>query len=263
MEIEQARKLLGEMPASGLDVFERETGDCQLVIPVLHEDKDMVDIFLDDSPAGEGHIRICDFGLTLMRLSYTFDINTPTRENIFESIITNCGVLNEDGNLVLDSPIDELYQAILRFAGCVQKVCNMRYWSGETIRSAFYDDLNNFVRDDLTRFTPTANQSPLADSPIFSVDWALLHNHRSLYLYGVVGSDKAKNVAINLLEFKRAQLPFISLVVHEDMEGLGAREKTYLTRNADKQYPDLDAFKGDVIEDIERLAGSSVETVPQ
>lgn len=262
MDISRARDFLGAIPAVGFDVYERETGDCQLVVPILHEDGDMVDIYLDDSPLGDGYLRVCDFGMALMRLSYTFDISTRTREDILASILINNRVGNDEGNLYLDIPIDQLYTGILQFAGCVQKVCNMRYWGRETVRSAFYDDLKDYVTTSLTQFSPMANREPLLDYPVISVDWSLTHNSRDLFLFGVGGDDKAKTVAIYLLEFKRAQLPFISFVVHEDMEELGRREKTYLTRNADKQYPDLDAFKGDVVEDIYRLVGAPSGNVP-
>lgn len=260
MNTSRARELLGAVSATGFDVYERETGDCQLVVPILHEDNDMVDIFLQDSPMGEGYVRVCDFGMALMRLSYTFDINTPTRENIFQSILINNRVRNDGGNLYLDTPVAQLHESILQFAGCVQKVCNMRYWGREAVRSAFYDDLRAFVTTGLTQFRPVANLTPIEDFPVVSVDWNLTHNDRDLYLYGVGGNDKAKSVAISLLELKKAPLSFISLVVHEDMEELGTREKSYLTRNADKQYPDLEAFKGDVVADIYRLvdAPSSV-----
>ena len=253
MDISRAREVLGAIPVPGFDVYERETGDCQLIVPLSHEDGDMIDIYLDDSPTDAGHIRICDFGMALMRLSYTFDISTRTREDIFESILNNNGVRNDRGNLYLDTRVEGLYEGVLQFAGCVQKVCNMRYWGRETVRSAFYDDLKDYVTTGLTQFTPVPNRAPLTDYDILNVDWTLTHNYRNLYLFGVGGSNKAKSVAISLLEFKKAQLPFISFVVHEDMEELGRREKTYLTRNADKQYPDLDAFKGDVVEDIHRL----------
>ena len=260
MKIELVRRLLKDIPAEGFDVHQREIGDYQLIVPIHHEDNDMVDIFLKESPKGEGYVRICDFGLTLMRLSYTFDINTRTRENIFRSILINNRVENEDGNLYIDAPVGRLYESILSFAGCVQKVCNMRYWSREAVRSAFYDDLKHYVTADLVQFDPTPDKAPLMDYPVISVDWSLSHNSRNLYLYGVRGNDKAKSVAICLLEFKRAPLPFISLVVHDDMGELGRREQAYLTRNADKQYPDLDAFRGDGIEDIHRLAGALLTT---
>ncbi len=261
MDISRARDFLGAIPDVRFDVYARETGDCQLIVPILHEDGDMVDIYLDDSPLGEGYVRVCDFGMALMRLSYTFDISTRTREDIFESILTNNKVRNDAGNLYLDVLVDQLYEGILQFSGCIQKVCNMRYWSRETVRSAFYEDLKGYVTTDLTQFSPVANRVPLPDYPVISVDWSLTHNNRDLFLFGVGGNDKAKTIAICLLEFKKAQLPFISLVVHEDMEELGKREKDHLTRNADKQYPDLKAFKDDAVSDIHRLAGVPTASV--
>ena len=134
------------------------------------------------------------------------------------------------------------YEGIMQFAGCVQKICNMRYWSRETVRNAFYDDLENCVYTDFARFDPHPDLFPLADYPS-GVDWTLRHDNRDFYVFGVRGNDKAKNVAISLLEFQKAQLQFISLVVHEDIEELGRRERLYITRNADTQYPVLRDFQ--------------------
>lgn len=256
MDISYVRAFLGTIPATGFDVYERDNGDFQLIVPIRHEDNDMVDVYLDHSPRGEEYIRICDFGMTLMRLSYTFDITTQTRQDIFESILVNNRVNNDTGNLYIDVPVNELYRGVLQFTGCIQKVYNMRYWGRETARRTFYSDLKAYVTADLTQFSPQPNLVPLDDYPVISVDWSLTHNSRNLFLYGVGGDDKAKTVAIYLLEFKKAKLPFISFVVHEDMEELGRREKAYLTRNSDKQYPDLDSFTNDAVDDIFRLAGS-------
>ncbi len=258
MDINHAQILLEKAPSAGFDVYERETGDCQLVVPILHEDGDMVDIYLDDSPLGDGYVRICDFGMALMRLSYTFDLSTSAREEIIRSILINNRVDNDTGNFYLDVPVDRVYEGILQFAECVQKVCNMRYWGREVVRNAFYADLQEYVTTGLNEFSPVADLTPLTDYPVISVDWALTHNNRDLFLFGVRGNNKAKSVAICLLEFKKAQLPFISFVVHEDMGGLGKKEQDYLTRNADKQYPDLDALKGDGIADMRRLAGAAL-----
>ena len=253
MNLDSTRALLGNTPKKGFDVYERRPGIHQLILPILHEDGDMVDIYIQDSPRGEGYVRVCDFGMALMRLSYTFEISTPTRERILDSILINNGVERHDGGLYLDAPVNFLYESILQFAGCVQKVCNMRYWNRETIRSAFYDDLGDYVTTEMNRFSPTHDHTPLEHDPIFSVDWFLGYNSRNLYVFGIRGDDKAKNVAISLLEFQKAQLPFISLVVHEDMEELGRRASLYLTKNADIQYPALDDFRERVIDDIQRV----------
>ncbi len=253
MNLVDVKAVLARACNEALDFYERRSGEYQLIIPILHEDGDMVDIYLLDSPRGEGFVRICDFGMTLMRLSYTYDITTETRRRIFESILHNNGVLNDEGNLYIDTPLERLYEGILQFAGCSQKVCNMRYWGREVVRSTFYEDLAGFIKGELSRFSPVADLSPIHDYPV-SVDWSLTHRNINFYVFGVLGNDKAKNVAIALLEFQKARLPFMSLVVHEDMEELGRRERLILTSNADNQYPNLPEFRGRADADISRLA---------
>ena len=251
---QKIRASIGRDMPGGLDFYERRPGIYQTIIPIFHEDGDMVDIYVHDSPMGDGYVRICDFGMTLMRLSYTFEVSTPTRERILESVLINNGVERGDDGLYLDAPIGIVYQSMLQFAGCVQKVCNMRYWSRETVRSAFYDDLNEYVASEMKRFSPVQNHAPLDGNDILSVDWFLQHNGRSLYVFGVRGDDRAKNVTISLLEFRKAGLPFISLVAHEDIDELGKRAKLYLTNNADIQYSPLDEFREKGVSDILRVA---------
>ncbi len=252
MDISVVRGLLDRRGTNGFDVYERRAGAYQLIIPILHEDGDMVDIYLQASPLGENHVRICDFGLTLMRLSYTLNM-TDARQRILDSILINNKVNNIDGNLYLDASLDLLYEYVLQFAGCVQKVCNMRYWSRETVRSAFYDDLEDYITTELKEFSPSPDFTPIEGYPV-SVDWRLKHNSRDLYVFGVLGNDKAKVVAIAMLEFEKERTPFVSLVVHEDMEGLGKKERQYLTKNAYKQYPILDDFRERAPGDIRRFA---------
>ena len=253
MATNRIRTALDHTPGQRFDLYERRLGEYQVILPILHEDGDMVEIFLQELPDQEGYIRVCDFGHALMRLSYNFDVNTSSRQRILASILFNCGVMNEGGNLNLVTPMNQLYAGILQLAGCVQKVCNMRYWSRETVRSSFYEDLRTHMETELVLFSPLADQSPIEDFPV-AVDWTLERNQRHLYVFGVLGNDKAKNVAIALLEFQKYSLPFIGIVVHEDMEELGRRERVYLTRNADKQYPTLGDFVETGARDIDRLA---------
>ena len=253
MDINKAISQLNDNAQTGFGVYQRRQGKYQLIFPILHEDGDMVEVYLQDCPLGENRVRICDFGMAVMRLSYSYEINSPARQKIFDSILINNGIQSEEGNLYLDTTPEMLYESILQFAGCVQKVCNMRYWSREVVRSAFYDDLRDYTMTELARFNPVPDACPLQNYEIISVDWSLTHKERSLYLFGIGSNDKAKNVAISLLEFQKAKLPFISLIVHEDMEELGRRERLYLTKNADTQYPTLGDFQDRALSDIERL----------
>ena len=243
---------------TSFSIHERRSGKYQLTAPILHEDGDMVDIYLQESPKGAGYIRICDFGMAGQRLSCNYEINTPAKKKVFNSILLNSGVQEDNGNLYLDAPADKIYESVLQFAGCVQKVCSMDYWSRETIRSSFYEDLEALVLKDLEKFNPQPDAKPLlsnqnTEASVFKADWSLKWKGREFYLFGVRGSAKAKDAAIALLEFKRAELPFISLIVHEDMQSLGNKETVYLTRNADKQYPSLTDFTKEGAKDIQRL----------
>ena len=135
MNAEKILSLLNRAKAS-FRIYERRPGKYQLTAPILHEDGDMVDIYLQESPKGEGYIRICDFGMALMRLSCNYEINTPSKEKTFNSILLNNGIKEDNGNLYLDAPADKIYEAVLQFAGCAQKICSMDYWSNETTKSS-------------------------------------------------------------------------------------------------------------------------------
>ena len=255
MDNDTIKAALGAALNGGFDVYERRPGDLQVIAPISHEDGDMVDIYLQSSPNDPERVRICDFGMALMRLSYNFEINTPVRQSILDSILINSGVQNDEGNLYLDAPLGSLYEGILQFAGCVQRVSSMSYWNRETVRSAFYEDLGSYIETDLSRFAPVPDLAPLPGYPL-SVDWQLTHSDRQFFVFGVRGNDKAKNVTIALLEFQKAGVPFISLVVHEDIDELSRRDAWLLTANADTQYPGFSEFRERASGDILRFVGA-------
>ena len=243
-------------------LYERKPGKYQLTVPILHEDGDMVDMYLQKSPKGANYVRICDFGMSIQRLSYSYEINTASKEKIFKSILLNNGIQEDNGNLYLDTPIDKIYESVFQFAGCSQKVCSMDYWGREIAQSTFYKDLKDFVLNKLTKFNPEPDTTPLlqtinktsSDDKVFKADWSLKCNKRQFYLFGVSGSNKAKDTAIALLEFKKANLSFISLVVHNDMQILNNKDTVYLTKTADKQYPQFSDFNEGGKQDIQRMA---------
>ena len=79
IDLDNIKAVLSDRMISGFELAERRPGDYQLIVPICHEDGDMVDIYLHQSPYGEAYIRICDFGMALMRLSYSYDLSTTTR----------------------------------------------------------------------------------------------------------------------------------------------------------------------------------------
>ncbi len=117
-----------------VDVREKRPGVMKLIVPLFHEDGDMVDIFLEE--IADGQVRVSDRGLSLMRLSYEFDIDTENKERIFRRILNESQVREERGNLFVDVAPDHLYPAILNFGQTVAKVTNMALYRREVIANS-------------------------------------------------------------------------------------------------------------------------------
>ncbi|MFH1113316.1 MAG: DUF1828 domain-containing protein [Pseudomonadota bacterium] len=233
---------------------ERRTGVLQLVAPLYHEDGDMIDIFLEPTNGGQENIRICDHGMTLMRLSYSFDIDTPNKERILQRILSENRIREEKGNLFLDAKPESLYPSVLQFAQAVAKVSNMQFFKREVIQTLFYEMLTEFIEDTLNKYSPRPKVFPIPERDDLEVDFEFNIKPRPVYLFGVKDAAKARLTTISCLEFQRAKIPFKSFVVHEDFENLSRKDRSRITSAADKQFISLDDFKANAGQVLKREA---------
>jgi hypothetical protein len=236
-----------------VDVREKRPGLSKLIVPMFHEDGDMVDIFLEDLP--DGRVRVSDRGLSLMRLSYCFDIDTENKERIFKRILDENRVLEDHGNLFVDVKAEQLYPAVLNFGQTVAKVSNMALYRREVIANLFYEMLQEKVEASLGDFSPHEDVIPLSQRDELVVDYAI-DLHTPVYLFGIRERDTAKLrlTAVSCLEFQKAKLPFRSVVVHQDFDSLSKTDRQIITNAVDKQFTSLDEFTASGREAIERLA---------
>ena len=252
----KAVELLREQFNSHVAVREKRPGVLQLVAPLFHEDGDMMDVFLDVPKNGDTSsdqkIRVSDHGLTLMRLSFAFDIDMPNKEKIFHRILAENGVAEENGELFIEAVPESLYTALLQFSQAVSKVCNMRYFKREVLASLFEEMLAEFIQAELTRFKPTEKVLPLPDRDDLEVDWELRPNGVPLYLFAVKDNNRARLATISCLEFQRHTLKFKSIAVHEDVDKLSRKDRNRLTNACDKQFTSLDEFKQNAMPYLER-----------
>jgi len=233
---------------------ERRPGVFQLIAPLYHEDGDMVDIFLEMTNGQQQYIRISDHGMTLMRLSYSFDIDTANKERIFQKILSESRINEDNGNLFLETKVESLYPSVLQFAQTVAKVTNMQLYKREVIQSLFFEMLTEFVESSLIKYHPHPNGFPLPSRDDLEVDFHFDIKPRPVFLFGVRDYAKARLVTISCLEFQRAKIPFKSFVVHEDFESLGRKDRSRITSAADKQFISLDDFKENAEQVLEREA---------
>ena len=220
---------------------EKRSGIFQLIAPFYHEDGDMLEIYLEGLKE-DGKIRISDHGMTIMRLSYEYEIDTPNKRRIFEKMLAENRLLEKDGRLYLEADLDVLYPSVLQFAQAVGKVSNMKLYKREVIKSLFYELLDEFINEQLVRFQPEPKVLPIPERDDLEVDYSFKGFPRPLYLFGVKDDTKARLTTISCLEFQRADIPFKSVAVHEDFEDLSKKDRKRITSAADKQFVDLDDF---------------------
>ncbi len=178
-----------------LELREKRPGILQLFAPLFHEDGDMLDVFLDFSKSDTGTVRISDHGMTLMRMSYSYDVDTPAKRRIFNTIVAESGIQAETGRLFLDSTIQSLYPSLLQFAQAVIRVSNMQAFKREIVRSLFYEDLGTFIAESLGDYQPVQGAVPIPGRDDLEVDWSFTASARSILLFGVRDSAKARLAA--------------------------------------------------------------------
>jgi hypothetical protein len=229
---------------------DKRPGIVQVIAPLFHEDGDMLDIFLDvGKTSGNGTIRISDYGMTLMRLSYSYEVDTPTKKKVLDKILSENGVIDDNGSLYIEAPRDNVYPSLMQFAQTVAKVSSMQAFKREVIQNMFYETLNDFVVNHLATYHPEQHFVPIKDKEELDVDWRFPIQGRDIFLYGVKDTAKARLATLSCLEFQKARLPFRSVIIHQDFEtDLSKKDKRRLTNVADKQFATLSDFEADAEE---------------
>ncbi|QNI31497.1 DUF1828 domain-containing protein [Alloacidobacterium dinghuense] len=237
----------------------KRPGIVQVLAPLFHEDGDMIDVFIDLPSSPNSEIRITDHGLTLMRLSYVYDIDTPTKRKIFNRILSENGVKEEHGRLFIESSPEYIYPAFMQFAQTVAKVSNMQLFKREVVQNLFYEMLGDFVTSTLYRYHPQKDCVPDPKREELQVDWNFSLKPRPIFLYGVKDSAKSRFAALACREFQIVKLPFRSVIVHEDFEnGLSKRDQALITNAVDKQFTTLADFQQNAEAYFEREAEGQI-----
>lgn len=223
-----------------INIREKRPGIYQLIVPLYHEDGDMIDIFIEEKM---GNYYLCDYGMTLMRLSYSYEIDTPNKESIFQRILSENRLEEINGNISFVTKKESLYTDIMHISQAYMKIGSMRYFKREVVESLFYELLNEIVTKELTEYKPKINVLPIPERDDLEADYEFIPNGHPVYLFGVKDAAKARLSTISCLEYQKANLKFRSFIVHDDFEKLPRKDRTRLTNACDKQFTSLDDFK--------------------
>lgn len=217
-----------------------EDNKYQVYVPFFHEDGDMISIYLDLNK-DNGAILLRDFGNTLMRISYTFDLDSQNKKSILNSIVrSNDGEL-ENGEVLLRTNLEYLPESIIKFGQIISKVSNIDILRRETVKSLFFEMFSQAVRDNVGERAILKDYTPTGDKDL-TVDYVIKAD-RPIFLFGVNENTKASKVVITCLNFITQNIPFKSFIIHEDFEGLTTFYRNQITNAADKQFTTLEEFR--------------------
>lgn len=237
-------ELITTMPATTFQVQEKRPGIFQLIAPIFHDDGDMVSIYLEEVNADS--IKICDHGMSLMRLSYLFDLDSDKKKRILNDIIANRGASLEDGSIELIVPNRDLFSGIMSYSQLVSEVCNMDILTREMVSSLFYDYLNESLeRMHIEHRLTFVRDYEVRGHADIHVDYAFLGDGkvRPIYLFGVKDTNKAQQTAINCLNMTLEKVPHKSIAVFENIDNITTFARNSLLNASGKVYSDLTSFQ--------------------
>lgn len=232
-----------------INLSEKRPGIWQLYLPFFHEDGDMIELFIQK----EGNQwKISDYAMAVMRLSYSYDIDTENKEKIFQKIISENGLKEEEGNIFVFAQDENLYSTILQYVQGISKVTSMRYFRREVIENLFFEQLEDYIYANLQEYKPQKKALPITDRDDLEVDFQFSPNGYPVFLFGVKDVAKARLAAICCLEYQKQLPKFRSYIVHEDFTKIPKKDITRLTSACDKQFVSLDDFRDNAIKSLER-----------
>jgi hypothetical protein len=234
------------------EVKEKRPGVYQLFVPLYHADGDMMDIFIKEVTTNK--IQIFDAGLTLMRLSYYYEIDTENKNKIFNRILSEAGINRDNDNLIIETDTESFYPALMQFAQTISKIMNMRLFKREVIHSLFFEQLDEFIMSKLQKYKPHKKYFPLPDNPEYEVDYCFNSRPRPIYLFGVNNTSNSRLATISCQKFLNEKLTFSSLIVYEDFEQIGSKDQSRLMAVADKLYPSFPEFQNNIESYFERIS---------
>ena len=232
--------LLLNTPGTLFCTNEAADGTYQLIAPLFHEDGDMMTIYLKENDSG--NIEIFDNGMSLMRLSYTFDIDTDNKERILNDIILAKNAENYDGNIIMTVKPEQIYTGIMTYSQLINQVCGLDILSREAVTDLFYENLSTTIE---TTFSGEIYDKDvtLPQYKDMKIDYVFDGKEKPLYLFGIKDTNKAQQTTICCLQLEQKSIPFKSVAVFNNIDtGITKFARNTLMNTVGKVFTDLDGF---------------------
>ena len=243
INIQEVQKSLCALMCADVKLIKRN-GRIVVKTPFSFPDGDPYLIYMTEQPGGA--IRLSDAGHTMMHLSYENDVDKfrqGTRGKLFDLVLNQNGVTNEDGELFVDTPPNKIGSAIFKFGQTITSIGDLTFLNRVRAESTFYEDLAETLSrivepEKITRDYVYPDIENAGDYPI---DYKIEGQAAPLFLFGIPGRDKAMLVTIVLERLLRANADFDSMLVFHDQSTIPRTDLARLSNAGGEMISSLDA----------------------
>lgn len=216
--------------------------EASVSLPLIGRDGDHFMAYVGPVNAGW---RVSDKGVTMMRLSYENDLPklfTGAREKLYQSILAESGLNEDDGELFVEVARDELTHGLFRLGQGITRIEDVSLWTRTRIHSTFMDDLRSVVVDFVgaDKVIEDYTADGVENGEDYPIDFYIQGGPWPLYMFGVGNRDKARLATIVLQHLTAMQHVFDSIVVCSDIDSLPSADRRRLLAAANDTVADLD-----------------------
>lgn len=242
--IEKLQDKLCELMCSEIRLFPKNDRLTIVQTPFYFPDGDPYQIYIKEMPGG--FIRLTDMGQTMMHLSYENDLDkfrSGTRWCLFQQILAELFVEEENGEFYVDTAIEGLGSAIFRLGQTLTKINDLTFLNRARAESTFYEDL----KEALTKVIPAEKiqsdyiYDQMENARDYPIDYFIEGKYAPLYVFGVPGRDKARLTTIVLERLLRTKADFDSLIIFSDQSSMPRADLARLTNTGGEMIASLDA----------------------
>ncbi len=254
LNIDKLQDRLCDLLCAEIKLIEKRDGLVLIETPFYFPDGDPYQIYLKEMPGGI--MRLTDMGHTLMHLSYENDISKfreGTRGKIFEQIIAEHELMEDDGEFYIETPLDKLTLNLFRLGQALTKLYDLTFLNRARTEFTFYEDL----KEQLLRIINEEKVQKdyyfegIENPQDYPIDYYIQGKYSPLFVFGIPNRDKARLTTIILERLLRAKADFDSLLIFSDQQSIPKADLARLSNAGGEMIASLDA-EGDFARKLSR-----------
>jgi hypothetical protein len=214
--------------------FEKRPGVLQVVAPFYHDDGDMQEVFVFPGELSNTWV-LSDSGMTLLRLSYTFDSLSEGREALVRKIASENGLLLIEGALRVVSTRETLFFDFMALERAITQIMAIKFQKNRRTASAFYDEVRSELADALAPWKPQFDYQPLPGRDDLVIDIQIAAR-RPIFICSAREDQRYLRAGLTCSQLVQHGLSFRSLILVEDEKAITMANWRTVTNIVDKQY---------------------------